>query len=210
MRPEAEREAGPIRFEQESNEQPKNRQIAPPTQVHPQLWMDWNNPKWRTASFDKQFARKSEPNTFFATSEAELQNRNPECSHPVGSRQDGWYQQPDANGSDSVSDLFGALNPFDINGANGTFVETVVNPENDRLAAAYGQFHQLLAKSKVVDWTSNAGSNDSDATRDLPAEFFPAEVVSGPSGVWDTSKLARDRQITVTMVNPLDECRKKA
>jgi hypothetical protein len=202
VRAEAERDPLPIRIEQDNNEQPNSRQIAHPTRVDLQQQIDWNNQHGGKTPFQQRLALKSEPHTVFATSEAELQHNDPNNSQPIEPGRDGRLTRPGATGSDSAA----GLGPF---GIDGSFVESVVNPENDRLAAAHSQFHQRLAESKVVDRVSDVSDNYSHAARDLPEEYFPTEVVSGPTGVWDTSKLAHDRQVTATMVNPLDEIRKK-
>jgi hypothetical protein len=114
-------------------------------------------------------------------------------------------QQPPS----AVADPLAGLDPFEVHGANGAFVDVVVNPENDRLAQAHGQFHQKLSENKVVGKQRDVEEEFFDATEQLPEEFFPEEVQSGPTGVWDTSGLTGDKQVTATMVNPLDERVKK-
>ncbi len=205
MRSEHVRETAPRQVEQVENERPNSRQIAHPSKVDPERQMD-SNIRHGGASVEEKVALKSDPNTVFASESAQQHSRPNRGQHfgvSVGGRHAPPNQPP-------PSDAFAGLDPFEIHGANGAFVDVVVNPENDRLARAHGSFHQRLADNKVVNGQGEVEGQLVDTAEELPEEFFPEEVRSGPTGVWDTSGLEGEKQITATMVNPLDERLNKA
>jgi hypothetical protein len=203
----------PTQVEQQDNVQPGGRQIAHPTKVDANRQMD-SNISHGGRSIDEQVAMKADPNKVFSTSEtAQHSSGNPTRGQQQMGVQVGGGGRTQQGQAPVADDPFAGLDPFEIHGANGAFVGEVVNPENDRLAQAHKGFHQRLSENKVVANNRDVEKTFFDATdeAEMQAEFFPEEVVSGPTGVWDTSGLEGEKQVTATMVqNPLDERVKKS